>query len=206
VNRDPYAVWDALRHVGRRDAFPAVFCKLTNLSSNRLSGNTGCRTGPKRGVMGGLEFVFPRKTRASLAVGSGRFSRPYNGHDMVPCELCSPCYSPPAAFRPVLRASWWNSGSRPPFAARRSGQAGPFETLSGHFYGETGPETTPPTTVSSRNIALAPAQRTRNGGVHSNFSPSSKPIDMTKASGVLFLHSVPNRGGGRSGWARRKVT
>src|SRR5204863_8849189 len=69
-------------------------------------------------------------------------------------------------------------------------------TLSGRFYGELDP--TDPHNSIITDIQLAP--RNARGMVeYSATFALSKPIDMSKASGVLY-YSVPNRGnGGPSG-------
>ncbi|MDQ1470937.1 MAG: hypothetical protein QOJ99_2417 [Bryobacterales bacterium] len=75
---------------------------------------------------------------------------------------------------------------------KSSAQSGQFETLSGHFFGELDPKD--PHNSIITDIALAP--RNARGLVeYSATFALSKPIDMSKASGVLF-YSVPNRGGG----------
>jgi hypothetical protein len=80
----------------------------------------------------------------------------------------------------------------PAFSGQVFGQAGQFETLSGHFFGELDPKDAHNSLIT--DIALAP--RNARGMVeYSATFALSKPIDMSKASGVLF-YSVPNRGGG----------
>lgn len=80
----------------------------------------------------------------------------------------------------------------PAFHGQVFGQAGQFETLSGHFYGELDPKD--PHNSLITDLALAP--RNARGMVeYSATFAISKPIDMSKSSGVLF-YSVPNRGNG----------
>lgn len=80
----------------------------------------------------------------------------------------------------------------PAYKGQVFGQAGQYETLSGHFYGELDPRD--PHNAIITDIALAP--RNARGMVEYTATFSvSKPVDMTKSSGVLF-YSVPNRGGG----------
>ena len=80
----------------------------------------------------------------------------------------------------------------PAFNGQGFGQAGQFETLSGHFFGELDPK-------DSRNALITDIQfapKNARGMVEYSATFSlSKPIDMTKASGILF-YSVPNRGSG----------
>ena len=80
----------------------------------------------------------------------------------------------------------------PAYGGQVFGQAGQYETLSGHFYGELDPKD--PHNKIITDIALAP--RNARGMVeYSATFAISKPVDMSKASGVLF-YNVPNRGGG----------
>ncbi len=80
----------------------------------------------------------------------------------------------------------------PAFNGQKFGQAGQFETLSGHFYGELDPRD--PHNALITDIQFAP--RNARGMVeYSATFALSKPIDMSKSSGVLF-YSVPNRGNG----------
>ena len=67
-----------------------------------------------------------------------------------------------------------------------------FETLTGHFYGELDPKD--PHNAIITDLPFAP--RNARGMVeYSATFALSKPVDMTKSSGVLF-YSVPNRGNG----------
>jgi hypothetical protein len=71
-------------------------------------------------------------------------------------------------------------------------ESGSFETLSGHFFGELDPKDPHNTIIT--DIQLTP--RNARGMVeYSATFAMSKPVDMAKASGVLF-YSVPNRGNG----------
>jgi hypothetical protein len=70
------------------------------------------------------------------------------------------------------------------------GKAGQYEILSGHFFGEIDPKD--PRNAIITDIQFAP--RNARGFVeYSATFAISKPIDMSKASGVL-LYEVPNRG------------
>ena len=79
---------------------------------------------------------------------------------------------------------------RPPGDRRQAGQ--PYERLSGKFYGELDPAD--PKNALITDIQLAP--RNARGKVEyvGTFS-LMKPVDMSKASGVL-MYSVVNRGNG----------
>ena len=89
----------------------------------------------------------------------------------------------------------------PAFRGQAFGPAGQFETLSGRFYGELDPKD--PHNAIITDIQFAP--RNARGMVeYSATFAISKPIDMSKSSGVLF-YTVPNRGGG-SPRDRRKAT
>jgi hypothetical protein len=80
----------------------------------------------------------------------------------------------------------------PAYAGRSFGKAGQYETLSGHFYGELDPKD--PHNAIITDIQLAP--RNARGMVeYSATFEMAKPVDMSKASGILF-YSVPNRGNG----------
>ena len=80
----------------------------------------------------------------------------------------------------------------PAFNGQKFGSAGQFETLSGHFYGELDPKD--PHNALITDIQFAP--RNARGMVEYSATFSlSKPVDMSKASGVLF-YTVPNRGNG----------
>jgi hypothetical protein len=71
------------------------------------------------------------------------------------------------------------------------GAAGQYETISGRAFGELDPKD--PRNAIIQDIALAP--RNANGKVEYVASfHLVKPIDMTRASGLLW-HDVPNRGG-----------
>src|SRR5437762_627598 len=84
----------------------------------------------------------------------------------------------------------------PAFRGQSFGPAGQYETVSGRFYGELDPKDPHNTIIT--DIQFAP--RNARGMVeYSATFALSKPIDMSKSSGVLF-YSVPNRGnGGPSG-------
>jgi len=80
----------------------------------------------------------------------------------------------------------------PAYRGQSFGKAGQYETLSGHFFGELDPRD--PHNSIITDIQLAP--RNARGMVeYSATFALSKPIDMSKSSGVLF-YSVPNRGNG----------
>ncbi len=80
----------------------------------------------------------------------------------------------------------------PAFGGQAFGQAGQFEILSGHFYGEIDPKD--PHNSIIMDIQFAP--RNARGMVeYSATFALSKPIDMSKSNGVLY-YSVPNRGRG----------
>ena len=67
-----------------------------------------------------------------------------------------------------------------------------FETLDGHFYGELDPKD--PRNAIINDIQLAP--RNARGMVeYSATFALTKPLDMSKSSGVLY-YLVPNRGNG----------
>jgi hypothetical protein len=80
----------------------------------------------------------------------------------------------------------------PAFHGQSFGPAGQYETLSGRFYGELDPKDPHHSIIT--DIQFAP--RNARGMVeYSATFALSKPIDMSKSSGVLF-YTVPNRGGG----------
>ena len=80
----------------------------------------------------------------------------------------------------------------PAFRGQSFGPAGQYETLSGRFYGELDPKD--PHNSIITDIQFAP--RNARGMVeYSATFAISKPIDVSKSSGVLF-YTVPNRGGG----------
>jgi hypothetical protein len=82
----------------------------------------------------------------------------------------------------------------PAFGAHSYLQGGIYETLSGHFYGELDPKDVRNSIIN--DIQLAP--RNARGMVeYSATFMLSKPIDMSKASGVLY-YLVANRGNGVS--------
>jgi hypothetical protein len=79
----------------------------------------------------------------------------------------------------------------PAFSGATFGSAGQFETLAGRAFGELDPAD--PLNAIIQDIQLAP--RNANGKVEYTATFFIvKPIDMTKASGLLW-HDVPNRGG-----------
>ena len=72
-----------------------------------------------------------------------------------------------------------------------TGQAIPYEMLTGRAFGELNPNDAHNTLIT--DIGLAP--RNANGNVEYVASfVIRKPVDMTQASGLLW-HDVPNRGG-----------
>ena len=80
----------------------------------------------------------------------------------------------------------------PAYKAQSFGKAGQYEILLGHFYGEIDPND--PVNLVINDIRLA----TRNARGMVEYSATfeiSKPIDMSKSSGVL-LYTVVNRGNG----------
>jgi hypothetical protein len=81
--------------------------------------------------------------------------------------------------------------SRAPIAGS-FGSAGPYELISGRFFGELDPRD--PKNAIITDLKLAP--RNARGMVeYSATFQLAKPVDMAKASGFLF-YSVPNRGRG----------
>ena len=91
----------------------------------------------------------------------------------------------------------------PAFNGQNFGAAGQFEIISGHFTGEL--DSRAPHDALITDISLAP--RNADGRVEYTATFAiAKPIDMTKASGVLF-YSVPNRGhGGPEAWPEGHVS
>jgi hypothetical protein len=80
----------------------------------------------------------------------------------------------------------------PAFHGQAFGKAGPYETLSGHFYGEIDPKD--PHNSIINDIQFAP--RNARGMVeYSATFALSRPVDMSKSNGVLY-YSVSNRGRG----------
>jgi len=71
------------------------------------------------------------------------------------------------------------------------GDAGQYETLTGRAFGELDPFD--PQNALITDIALAPRNSSHKVAYIASFF-IVKPIDMTKASGLLW-HDVPNRGG-----------
>jgi hypothetical protein len=79
----------------------------------------------------------------------------------------------------------------PAFGGATFGSAGQYETLAGRVFGELDPND--PLNAIIQDIQLAP--RNANGKVEYTATFFIvKPIDMSKASGLLW-HDVPNRGG-----------
>lgn len=78
----------------------------------------------------------------------------------------------------------------PAFGGKSFGNAGPYEIVTGHAYGELDPRD--PLNAIIADIQMAP--RNSEGMVEyvATFT-LVKPVDMSKASGVL-LYEVPNRG------------
>lgn len=80
----------------------------------------------------------------------------------------------------------------PAAAGRGAAASPPYERISGRFHGELDPKD--PKNALITDIALAP--RNARGYVeYAGTFSLMKPLDMSKASGVL-LYSVVNRGGG----------
>src|SRR5262245_46478415 len=83
-------------------------------------------------------------------------------------------------------------GEAPAFKGQAFGKAGVYEVLHGRFYGELDPKDPHNTIIT--DIQFAP--RNARGRVEYSATFSiAKPVDMSKASGVLF-YTVPNRGNG----------
>src|SRR5262249_28225544 len=80
----------------------------------------------------------------------------------------------------------------PAFGGQLFGQAGAYEILSGHFYGEIDPKD--PHNSIINDIQYAP-RNTRGMVEYSATFTMSKPIDISQSNGVLY-YSVPNRGRG----------
>jgi hypothetical protein len=79
----------------------------------------------------------------------------------------------------------------PAFDGRAFGAAGPYETLAGRAFGELDPDAPHNRIITDIRFA----RRNANGRVEYVASFFLvKPIDMTKASGLMW-HDVPNRGG-----------
>ena len=82
----------------------------------------------------------------------------------------------------------------PAFNGQTFGKTGPYETLRGTFFGETDPKDPHNTIITDIQFAT----RNPHGMVeYSGTFAISKPVDMSKASGVL-LYSVVNRGTGNT--------
>lgn len=80
----------------------------------------------------------------------------------------------------------------PAFAGQSFGKAGQYEVLSGHYFGEIDPKDSHNSIIM--DIQFAP--RNARGMVeYSATFALSKPIDMSKSSGVLY-YTVSNRGRG----------
>src|SRR5215472_13821121 len=80
----------------------------------------------------------------------------------------------------------------PGFGGQAFGKAGPYEILSGRFYGELDPKD--PHNSIINDIQFAP--RNARGMVEYSATFSlAKPIDLSKSNGVLY-YNVPNRGRG----------
>ena len=78
----------------------------------------------------------------------------------------------------------------PAFEGASFGSGGEYETIAGRAFGELDPND--PQNTIIQDIELAP--RNADGKVeYTRFVPA-KPIDMTKASRMMW-HDVPNRGG-----------
>src|ERR1700760_1518018 len=79
----------------------------------------------------------------------------------------------------------------PAFGGASFGSAGQYETIAGRAFGELDPND--PLNAIIQDIQLAP--RNANGKVEYTATFFIvKPIDMSKASGLMW-HDVPNRGG-----------
>src|SRR5215813_12250916 len=71
----------------------------------------------------------------------------------------------------------------PAFGGQLFGQAGAYEILSGHFYGEIDPKD--PHNSIINDIQYAP-RNTRGMVEYSATFTMSKPIDISKSNGVLY--------------------
>src|ERR1017187_10039601 len=80
----------------------------------------------------------------------------------------------------------------PAYKGQSFGKGGQYETLGGLFYGELDPKD--PHNAIITDIQLAPRNALGMVEYSATFA-ISKPVDMSRASGVLF-YSVSNRGGG----------
>src|SRR5664279_5631961 len=80
----------------------------------------------------------------------------------------------------------------PAYKGQSFGKGGQYETLGGLFYGELDPKD--PHNAIITDIQLAPRNALGMVEYSATFA-ISKPVDMSKSSGVLF-YSVPNRGNG----------
>src|ERR1700675_2293513 len=80
----------------------------------------------------------------------------------------------------------------PAYKGRSFGKAGQYEILLGHFFGEIDPNN--PVNLVINDIRLA-ARNARGMVEYSATFEIAKPIDLSKASGVL-LYTVANRGNG----------
>jgi hypothetical protein len=72
------------------------------------------------------------------------------------------------------------------------GKVGQYEILSGHFTGELDPKDPHNTIINDIQLAI---RNSRGLVEYTGTFAIAKPVDMSKASGVL-LYSVPNRGNG----------
>lgn len=83
-----------------------------------------------------------------------------------------------------------DTNTSPDFEGNAFGNAGPYETIRGHAFGELDPND--PHNSIIQDINLAP--RNANGRVEyiATFQ-IQKPIDMSRGSGLMW-HEVPNRG------------
>ncbi len=80
----------------------------------------------------------------------------------------------------------------PAYSGKNFGKAGQYELLTGHFTGELDPHDPHNQVINDIQLAV----RNAHGMVeYTGTFAIAKPIDMSKASGVL-KYSVPNRGGG----------
>ncbi len=105
--------------------------------------------------------------------------------------LCYAVFGGPALHARVTRIMIEHRES-PAYNGQAYGKAGQYELLSGHFYGELDPK-------DARNALITDIQfapRNARGMVeYVGTFAIAKPIDMSRANGVLF-YSVPNRGNG----------
>ena len=113
--------------------------------------------------------------------------RDFCGHLAIVSALCALSLTAQARVTRVVV----EETKSPAYNGRAFGNAGQYETLSGHVFGELDPKD--PHNAIIADIALAP--RNDHGMVdYAATFTLIKPVDMAKASGVM-IYQVPNRGG-----------